>query len=141
MIQRMIAVYVPWGQKLEFRTTIKHRDRSYKTRVYRCSNAKECPVRKQCTKDPKGRGIERSPYAEAILRQKEKQRDKVKVDLLRKRKTIVELAFARVKHFLEFRRWSMRGLDKVDAQWDFVCAVVNLGRIYPHWRRQKLQGV
>ena len=131
----------PMGQKLEFRRIIKHKDRSYKSRGYRCSSAKECPVKKQCTKDPKGRTIERSLYSDAILRQKEKQRDKAKADLLRKRKTIVELALARVKHFLEFRRWSMRGLDKVDAQWDFVCAVVNLGRIYPYWRRQKLQEV
>ena len=129
----------PMGQKLEFRHTRKHKDKSYETRVYRCSSAKQCPVRKQCTKDPKGRAVERSPYSDAILRQREKQRDKAKADLLRKRKTIVELAFARVKHFLEFRRWSMRGLDKVDAQWDFVCAVVNLGRIYPVWRKQKLR--
>lgn len=128
----------PMGQKLEFRHTRKHKDKSYETRIYRCKNAKQCSVRCQCSKDKQGRAIERSPYSDAILRQKEKQRDKEKADLLRKRKTIVELAFARVKHLLEFRRWSMRGLEKVQAQWDLVCAVVNLGRIYPHWREQKL---
>lgn len=129
----------PMGQELKFRHTRKHPDKSYETRVYRCKNGKQCPVRPQCTKDRHGRGIERSPYSESILRQKEKQRDKAKAELLRKRKIIVEPAFARVKHLLEFRRWSMRGLEKVQAQWEFVCAVVNLGRIYPHWREQRLQ--
>lgn len=129
----------PMGQKLEFRHTRKHQDKNYETRVYRCSSAVQCPVRWQCSKDPRGRAIERSPYSGAILRQKEKQRDKAKTDLLRKRMVIVEPVFARVKHFLEFRRWSMRGLEKVGAQWDIVCAVVNLGRIYPHWRKQRLQ--
>jgi transposase len=129
----------PMGQELEFRHTRKHKDKSYETRVYRCKNAKACPVRWQCSKDKSGRAIERSPYADAIRRQKEKQRDKEKTDLLRKRMAIVEPTFARVKHLLEFRRWSMGGLEKVKAQWEFVCAVVNLGRIYPHWRKQKLQ--
>lgn len=129
----------PMGQELEFQHTRKHKDKSYETRVYRCKSVKDCPVRWQCSKDPRGRAIERSPYLEAILRQKEKQRDPAKVDLLQRRKVIVEPAFARVKHLLEFRRWTMRGLEKVRAQWEFVCAVVNLGRIYPYWRKQKLQ--
>ena len=129
----------PMGQALEFQHTRKHKDKSYETKVYRCKRAKQCPVRWQCSKDPKGRALERSPYSDAILRQKEKQRDKTKADLLKRRKVIVEPAFARVKHLLEFRRWSMRGLEKVGSQWEFVCAIVNLGRIYPHWRMQQLE--
>ncbi len=129
----------PKGQKLTYRFTRRHKDKSYETRVYRCKSAKQCPVRWQCSKEKAGRAIERSPYAEAILRQKEKQRDKAKADLLRRRMAVVEPAFARVKHLLEFRRWTVRGLERVRTQWAFVCAVVNLGRIYPLWREQKVQ--
>jgi len=129
----------PMGQTLDFRHTRKHRDKSYEARVYRCKHAKQCSVRWRCSKDPGGRTIERSPYSDAILRQKAKQQDKTKADLLRKRKVIVEPTFARVKHLLEFRRWSMRGLEKVRAQWEFVCTVVNLSRMYPQWRKQQLR--
>ena len=128
----------PMGQILKYQGTRKHKDKSYKTRAYRCKNGGQCPVRRDCSKDANGRCVERSPFVGAILRQKEKQRDPSKAALLRKRMTIAEPAFARVKHLLEFRRWTMGGLEKVRAQWMFVCALVNLGRIYPLWREGKL---
>jgi hypothetical protein len=129
----------PMGQKLEFETVQKNADRSYDSRVYRCKHADQCPVRGECSKDKRGRHLKRSPYAGAVLRQKRKQEDENKSALLRKRMVIVEPVFSRVKHLLEFRRWTMGGLDKVKAQWTFICALLNLMRIYPFWREGKLQ--
>lgn len=129
----------PMGEKLEYERTCKRKDRSFETRVYHCESFENCPVRWDCSKDKKGRCVERSPYADAVLRQKEKQKDKAKANLLRQRMFIAEPAFARVKHLLEFRRWTMGGLEKVKPQWAFVCALVNLSRIYPHWKEGKLQ--
>lgn len=129
----------PMGETLEYERTCKRKDRSYETRVYRCKSFAHCPVRKDCSKDKNGRCVERSPYLGAILRQKEKQQDKAKADLLRRRMSIAEPAFARVKHLLEFRRWTMGGLEKVTSQWLFMCALVNLSRIYPHWKKGNLQ--
>jgi len=129
----------PMGEKLEYERTCKRKDRSFETRVYRCKSFENCPGRWDCSKDKKGRCVERSPYTDAVLRQKEKQKDKAKADLLRQRMFIAEPAFARVKHLLEFRRWTMAGLEKVKSQWAFVCALVNLSRIYPHWKEGKLQ--
>ena len=83
--------------------------------------------------------MKRSPYYGAIRVQQEKQEDKTKAHLLRQRMVIVEPVFARVKHLLEFRRWSMGGLEKVKVQWSFLCALANLGRIYPLWKKGKLQ--
>ena len=129
----------PTGEKLEYERTCKRKDRSFETRVYHCKSFENCPVRGDCSQDKKGRCVERSPYTDAILRQKEKQKDKAKANLLRQRMSIAEPAFARVKHLLEFRRWTMGGLEKVKPQWAFVCALVNLSRIYPHWREGQLQ--
>jgi len=131
--------HCPMGQTLQFEGIRKRKDKSYEMRAYRCKNASQCPVRWECSKDKSGRCVERSPYSDTVQRQKEKQQDQSKADLLRRRMVIVEPIFARVKHLLEFRRWTMGGLEKVRSQWLFVCALMNLGRIYPLWRERKLQ--
>jgi len=131
----------PMGQKLVFEKIGKHADRNYETKSYRCKNAGQCPVRWDCSQDKKGRCIKRSPYSDAILRQKRKQEDESKTALLRRRMVIVEPVFSRVKHLLELRRWSMGGLEKVKAQWMFICALLNLVKMYPSWKEQKLQFV
>jgi transposase len=129
----------PMGQKLKFEGSRKRESKTHEMRAYRCKSASQCPVRWDCSKDKKGRCVERSPYSGAIRMQQEKQQDKVKTDLLRRRMVIAEPAFARVKHLLEFRRWTMGGLEKVRTQWLFVCALTNLGRMYPLWRERKMQ--
>ncbi len=129
----------PMGQTLKFEGICKRKDKPHEMRAYRCKNASQCSVRQECSKDKKGRRVERNPYSDAIRMQQERQRDDAKKDLLRRRMVIVEPVFARVKHLLEFRRWTMGGLEKVRSQWLFVCALMNLGRIYPLWREGKLQ--
>jgi transposase len=129
----------PMGQKLKFEGSRKRESKTHEMRAYRCKSASQCPVRWDCSKDKKGRCVERSPYSGAIRVQQEKQQDKAKTDLLRRRMVIAEPAFARVKHLLEFRRWTMGGLEKVRTQWLFVCALTNLGRMYPLWRERKMQ--
>ena len=129
----------PMGQKLKFEGSRKRESKTHEMRAYRCKSASQCPVRWDCSKDKKGRCVERSPYSGAIRVQQEKQQDKAKTDLLRRRMVIAEPAFARVKHLLEFRRWTMGGVEKVRTQWLFVCALTNLGRMYPLWRERKMQ--
>jgi transposase len=43
-----------------------------------------------------------------------------------KRKTTVEPVFGQIKECRGFRRFLLRGLDKVKAEWSFVCTVHNL---------------
>jgi hypothetical protein len=46
------------------------------------------------------------------------------------RKAIVEPAFGQIKEAsLEFRRFSFRGLKKVQLEWQLVCAAHNLSKI------------
>jgi transposase len=47
----------------------------------------------------------------------------------RKRKAIVEPVFGWVKRVLGFRAFSLRGLRKVDGEWNLVCLALNLRRL------------
>ena len=51
-------------------------------------------------------------------------------DHYRRRKFIVEPVFGQVKEATGFRRFSLRGKRKVDAEWHLVCAVHNLGKLF-----------
>lgn len=125
----------PRGGLLTYQSTIQPSEKRYAYRRYRCRNYKHCPVRWECSKQKKGRTVRVSPYLGSILRQKDKQRDEGKAKLLKKRMGIVEPAFARIKHFLDFRRWTMSGLEKVKVQWSFVCAVANLLQMFALWKK------
>ena len=125
----------PRGEGLSYEKTRKQ----VESRVYRCRSFRTCPVREQCSKDQGGRSVERSPYADVMHRQKEKQSMPVKKELLKQRMRIVEPVFAVVKERLGFRRYTTGGLDNVRSQWSFICAVVNLLRLYPLWRVGELE--
>ena len=47
-----------------------------------------------------------------------------------RRKVIVEPVFGQIKEAMGFRRFSLRGKDKVSAEWHLVCAVHNLGKLF-----------
>ncbi len=47
----------------------------------------------------------------------------------RQRKWLAEPPFGWIKHVLGFRRFSLRGHKKVKAEWQLVCAALNLKRI------------
>jgi len=131
-------VYVcPRGEALCFERTRKWRGK-HVSRVYRCTNC-SCASRGECTRDPKGRTVEQEPFYEAVERQRQKQTTAKNCALLRKRKEIAELPFARLKHLLGFRRWTVRGLENVRAQWALLCATLNLGVLYGWWKQGKLE--
>jgi hypothetical protein len=123
----------PEGEKLEYERSVKREVKNYRVRVYRCKNYKRCAFRERCSKDKRGRTIERTPYEESVMRQLEKQKLKENKYLLKKRKQIVEPVFGWIKHNNHFNRWLYRGIENVEAQWSLVCAGVNLKRVYSRW--------
>jgi hypothetical protein len=46
------------------------------------------------------------------------------------RKVIVEPVFGQIKQARGFRRFSLRGLAKVQAEWALVCATHNILKMY-----------
>ena len=81
------------------------------TRVYRCRGAQACACRKACTKQARGRTINKGVYY-YVQRQIGKQTSPHIIEALRKRKQIAELPFARIKQGMGFRRWTVRGVGQ-----------------------------
>ena len=49
--------------------------------------------------------------------------------LYKRRKAIVEPVFSWIKQSLGFRRFSVRGIQKVAGEWSLVCCAINLKRL------------
>jgi transposase len=105
--------------------------------IYRC-NPESCPVRTACTRSLDGRRIRRPPFEDALVRQQEKQLDPAMRVLLSLRKEIVEHLFGIVKATDGFRRFTVRGLQNVQAQWQLACMAVNLRKLHAYWVRGML---
>jgi transposase len=72
---------------------------------------------------------EPTPELPASWRMQEKLKTEAGRAHYRRRKAIVEPVFGWVKQVLGFRRFSLRGIEKVSGEWDLVCLAVNLKRM------------
>jgi hypothetical protein len=102
--------------------------------VYRSAAVcKDCPVRAQCTQDRHGRTIDIQPgHAAVVVAHERWQRDEVQAMYARRAPTI-EPVFAQIKQQMGFRRWTVRGLTKVRAQWALLATTWNLKVLFRHW--------
>lgn len=120
----------PQGQALRFER--KKNRRGTPIRIYRCRNV-DCPVRALCTRDKRGRTIEIADHYEHVVAMRQKLATAEGKSRLRQRGRIIEPRFAEVKVGQAFRRWTVRGLEKVSAQWHWICATVNLKVLFRSW--------
>ena len=129
----------PRGETLQF-DGIKKRDKvqPYVVRVYRCTSYENCPVRWQCSESQSGRTVQIHPHHDVLLRQREKLKDERMRGLLKRRGAIIEPLFGWIKEPLGFRRWTVRGLEKVKTQWSLLCTAINLRRLQSQWAAGKL---
>jgi len=51
-------------------------------------------------------------------------------DIYRMRKAIVEPVFGQIQQAMSFRHFSLRGLDNAVAEWDFICTIHNLLKLF-----------
>lgn len=127
------VVLCPQGQALAFH---HERERSGVTeRIYRNAEAcAGCPVRSLCTTDRHGRSIEVKPYDDVVAQLRERMKLEENRELSGTRGMIVERPFAHIKAHWDFRRWTVKGLENVKAQWAMICATWNLTRIFKVWK-------
>jgi len=76
----------------------------------------------------------RAGHASARMRDKLRTADGEA--LYRRRKAIIEPVFAYIKAIRGFRRFALRGLDKVTAEWAVICLTHNLLKLFRAHRLQ-----
>lgn len=99
-------------------------------RIYECFECASCPLKRQCTKAQGNRQIRISfrlldyrRQARANLTSEEGQR------LRAARSTEVETVFGHLKPNMGFRRFHLRGLEKVKTEWGLVSIAHNLRKL------------
>lgn len=100
---------------------------------FRCHH-RHCPVRALCTRDPKGRQIEVWPHTSLVQAMRTRLQEPGPAALYRKRKEIIERRFGQLKQHDGFRRWTVWGLEAIQAQWALLCATLNLRILYKKWQ-------
>lgn len=73
-----------------------------------------------------------APRTERAQRMREQMKDPAVAAVYRMRKAIVEPVFAYIKERRGFRRFSLRGLTKVRAEWALICLTHNLLKLHQH---------
>ena len=121
-------VQCPLGERLARRGTNKHKHKPYPLQTYHCA-VTTCPVRRECSRDPRGRVIEIGPHHNAVVRNRQRSTEPSGREALRRRGATIERLFAEIKEVLRFRRWTVNGIDKVQSQWLMICTAMNLRRM------------
>lgn len=131
------TVLCPHGKTLVFRRE-RERSGAGKSREYRAPGAecRACPAFGQCTKDRHGRTIELWKWAEAMQRHRQKMATPAAAEIYAKRGQTIETVFGWLKEAGGFRRWTWHGFEKVSAQWQLLCAVLNLRALYQAWQKK-----
>jgi hypothetical protein len=123
----------PNQQRLTFqgvrsRTT----DHGYRTsiREYECGSCAACPLKPQCTRAVGNRRVGINP---TLNRYQQQAREKLVSDQgrrLRSRRGVeVETVFGRIKQDWGFRRFTLRGMQKVKTEWGLLCIAHNIAKL------------
>lgn len=102
-----------------------------KSTVYRASKCRECPLSPYCISSKKiFKQLHRSHREKVAERMARKLQTKEAKIRMYERRISVEPVFGNLKHNLGFRRFSMRGLQKVKGEFDLMAIAHNLNIIF-----------
>ena len=123
----------PEGQVISYVYTSSSRSGSER-RIYRGKTCGKCPVRSACTRNPRGRSIERMPWADAVDRHRAQMRTETARERMRRRRQLIEPVFGTIKEHLGLRRFLLRGLEGVRAEW-LLSGRLQPAQLYRYWWR------
>jgi hypothetical protein len=118
------------------RTTVEaHKRTGYKSTIktYACENCSGCPFYYKCCKSEKekNRTIKVNEKLESYKQQaRENLKSEKGIQLRKQRGVEIESCFADIKHNMGFRRFHLRGIQKVKTEWSIVAMAHNLRKIY-----------
>jgi transposase len=123
----------PNGQQLRYKTTHHYTtDNGFESerRIYVCEDCSQCPLKPQCTKAEGNRQIQVS-FRLREMRAQAKQRllSEQGCQLRKQRSIDVETVFGRIKQDWGFRRFLLRGLEKVRTEWGLLCIAHNFAKL------------
>ena len=123
----------PANEKLTFlREFRKKTEMGYLStiREYECQHCTDCPLKAQCNRAAGNRHVQVSP---ALLHYREQARTNLLSDQGRKlsiqRNVDVESVFGQLKHNWGFRRFLLKGKDKVRTEWGLLCMAHNMAKL------------
>ena len=102
-------------------------------RYYECTNCSDCVFYKQCCKSEKGanRTLKINPKLEHYKIKARLDLNSEKGRVLRKKRSIeIESCFGDIKHNMGFRRFHLRGLQKVKTEISLIAMGHNLRKIH-----------
>ena len=126
----------PHGKRL--RLSSSSTNKGTPVRVYRAVSASaclNCPAFGACTKDrQRGRKLEIGPYDRTLRAHREWMSTETAKTAYKLRKYLVEPVFGIVKEQLMARRFLLRGLPNVKAEWTVLAIAFNLRTLWKAWR-------
>jgi transposase len=125
----------PQGQTLHFAGEKQRKGRSV-TQVYRASRriCLACPAFGVCTTDRRhGRMLEVGPDEQALRDHRAWMATEEAKAAYRQRKQLPEPVFGILKEQQDARRFLLRGIDQVRAEWDLLATAFNLRTLYRIW--------
>jgi hypothetical protein len=123
----------PAGKRLTYRYTFyRETDNGYRgeRRGYEAEDCRGCPLKAQCTKAKGNRRVELSFQLKAWRQQASQNLTSEKGQKLRSLRGVeVESVFGRLKEDWGFRRFLLRGLEKVKIEFGLLCFAQNMAKL------------
>ena len=124
----------PQGERLHYAYTTHPKTKTgyhSEQRVYTCQNCQGCPLKEKCTKAAGNRQV-RANFLSWIYRQwaRENLLSEKGQAMRAQRGVDVETVFGRIKDCWDFRRFLLRGLEKVTVEWGLLCLAHNLAKVW-----------
>ena len=133
----------PQGRTLAF-VRIQHAN-GVPLRLYRATGAvcQACPAFRACTraKETLGRSLAIGPHDEVLRRHRSWMSTSVAQEAYRLRKQLVEPVFGIIKEQQGARRFLLRGLVNVAAEWTMLATAFNLRTLCRVWRSSPFIGL